>query len=120
MDIVNDNKFKAFFVGLMDGNGNIQVNHWRHKSLQFRLVIKLKLTDANQFMLIKLAKVVGGYVKSNGGFILWIETDRIRIQKLLYIYDLFPPITSRLSSQLKFMRNCLTHLSVEEYMATRD
>ncbi len=28
-----------FWVGLMDGDGSIQVNHWRKKSLQYRLVI---------------------------------------------------------------------------------
>ena len=32
---------KMFWVGLMDGDGSIQVNHWREKSLQYRLVIKL-------------------------------------------------------------------------------
>ena len=30
-----------FWVGLMDGNGNIQINHFRKKSLQYRLIIKL-------------------------------------------------------------------------------
>lgn len=25
--------YRIFFVGLMDGNGSIQVNHWRSKSL---------------------------------------------------------------------------------------
>ena len=28
-----------FWVGLMDGDGSIQVNHWRKLSLQYRLVI---------------------------------------------------------------------------------
>jgi hypothetical protein len=27
-----------FWVGLMDGDGSIQVNHWRNQSLQYRLV----------------------------------------------------------------------------------
>jgi cytochrome c oxidase subunit 1 len=44
--------YKAFWVGLMDGDGSIQVNHWNHKYLQFRLVIKLKNTKANYNMLI--------------------------------------------------------------------
>jgi len=28
-----------YWVGLMDGDGSIQVNHWRYKNLQYRLVI---------------------------------------------------------------------------------
>ena len=30
-----------FWVGLMDGNGNLQINHLHRKSLQYRLIIKL-------------------------------------------------------------------------------
>src|SRR6266498_5414355 len=33
---------QQFWVGLMDGDGSIQVNHWRKKDLQYRLVIKLQ------------------------------------------------------------------------------
>lgn len=29
-----------FWVGLMDGDGSIQVNHWKRRSIQYRLVIK--------------------------------------------------------------------------------
>jgi cytochrome c oxidase subunit 1 len=41
---------KQFFVGLMDGNGSIQVNHWRKEYLQFRMVIKLKNLIENKRM----------------------------------------------------------------------
>src|SRR4051794_19228235 len=44
-----------FWVGLMDGDGSVQVNHWRRTSLQYRLVIKLKHTSANEQMLKKIA-----------------------------------------------------------------
>ena len=39
---LHDKKFKdsdyilKFWVGLMDGDGSIQVNHWKKKNLQFR------------------------------------------------------------------------------------
>ena len=55
-----------FWVGLMDGDGSIQVNHWRNKSLQFRLVIKLSNLTTNYNMLIKIAKVIGGSVLITG------------------------------------------------------
>jgi hypothetical protein len=47
----------------MDGNGSIQVNHRCKKSLQFRLIIKLKNLMANYNMLIEIAKVIGGTVR---------------------------------------------------------
>jgi len=40
-----------FWVGLMDGDGSIQVNHWRKKDLQYRLVIKLRHCSENVEML---------------------------------------------------------------------
>ena len=44
-DLSDNNNYKEyikmFWVGLMDGDGSIQVNHWRKQSLQYRLVIKL-------------------------------------------------------------------------------
>jgi hypothetical protein len=50
----------------MDGDGSIQVNHWRKKSLQYRLVIKLKNIKSNYTMLIEIAKVIGGTVRIVG------------------------------------------------------
>jgi hypothetical protein len=45
-------QMEQFFVGLVDSNvGSIQVNHWRKKSLQFRVIIKLNNTPANVEML---------------------------------------------------------------------
>lgn len=58
---------KMFWVGLMDGDGSIQVNHWRNKSLQFRVIIKLSNIKSNYNMLIEIAKVIGGSVRITGG-----------------------------------------------------
>jgi len=44
----------------MDGDGSIQVNHWRFTYLQFRLVIKLKSTPGNKKMLQLLVDNLGG------------------------------------------------------------
>jgi hypothetical protein len=35
--VSDDEYIKMFWVGLMDGDGSIQVNHWRYQSLQYRL-----------------------------------------------------------------------------------
>ena len=47
----------------MDGDGSIQVNHWRKQSLQYRLVIKLCNLSHNYDMLIKITKVIGGAIR---------------------------------------------------------
>jgi hypothetical protein len=48
----------------MDGDGSIQVNHWRNKSLQYRLIIKLSNINNNNYtMLIRIAKVIGGTIR---------------------------------------------------------
>ena len=60
---INKDYMKIFWVGLMDGDGSIQVNHWRQQSLQYRLVIKLSYLDSNFNMLLNIAKVIGGSVR---------------------------------------------------------
>jgi len=38
----NPDYMVQYWVGLMDGDGSVQVNIWRKKGLQYRLVIKLR------------------------------------------------------------------------------
>ena len=52
-----------FTVGLIDGDGSLQVNHRRRKYLQFRLVVKLADRPLNNEMLCKIAGAYGGYVR---------------------------------------------------------
>ena len=55
-------QLSAFTVGLIDGDGSLQVNHWRSKTLQFRLVVKLSDKPLNYEMLYLISKTYGGYV----------------------------------------------------------
>ena len=74
---VNDDEYiRMFWVGLMEGDGSIQVNHWRKKSLQYRLIIKLSYLPSNYNMLIKIAKVIGGTVRKSGNFVIWVVDDK--------------------------------------------
>ena len=74
---------QKFWVGLMDGDGSIQVNHCRYKYLQFRWVIKLKYCIENLTMLNLIKKHIGGNVKIiNKNFIIWVLNDRKYILKL--------------------------------------
>ena len=117
-----DEYIKVFWVGLMDGDGSIQVNQWRMKNLQFRLVIKLKRTDFNKSMLIEIAKRLQGTVRVIGktNEVLWVMDDKSKIVNLLKIFDTYPPLTSRLTSQIRFIKLCLINDSIEYYMKNRN
>lgn len=54
----------AFTIGILDGDGSLQVNHWQYKILQYRLVVKLSDKPLNCDMLSMLAKTYGGHVAS--------------------------------------------------------
>ena len=113
---------KKFWVGLMDGDGSIQVNHWRTQSLQYRLVIKLKNTKYNYNMLIEIAKVIGGTVRINSinNSVIWVVDNRDIIKEIIKIFDKYPPLTSRKICQLEFFKNCLQKNSIEWYFNNRN
>lgn len=116
------NYVKKFWVGLMDGLGSIQVNHWRHKILQYRLLIKLKYCSENLFMLNFIAKEIGGKVRIIGPnkFIIWFVTDKKQIQNIIKIFLKYPPVTSRLRAQLAFMLKAFKQNNIEWYLTTRN
>jgi Cytochrome C and Quinol oxidase polypeptide I/LAGLIDADG endonuclease len=111
-----------FWVGLMDGKGSIQVNHWRHKNLQYRLVIKLKYYIENLLMLNLIKYHIGGNVKVIGDnkFIIWVVNDRKQIKKIIEIFVSYPPLTSRLRAQLAFMLECFQQNNVVWYLNVRN
>lgn len=111
-----------FWVGLMDGDGSIQVNHWRKKNLQYRLVIKLKFQDENIKMLKLIGKYIGGNVRivENNKFVIWVCDDRNKILTIINIFNIYPPLTSRLKAQLAFMLECFNKNNVEWYLNERN
>lgn len=119
---VDKEYLKMFWVGLMDGDGSIQVNHWRKKSLQYRLVIKLSNLTSNYNMLIKIAKVVGGSVRitGKGNDIIWVVNKKETIQEIIKIFNIYPPLTSKKICQLKFLKECMVINSVDWYLLNRN
>jgi hypothetical protein len=119
---------KKFWVGLMDGDGSIQVNHWRGQSLQYRLVIKLKHTIENMSMLLLINKHIGGLGKNKGKvrivnkneFVIWVVDSKKSILEIIKIFKLYPPITSRLQAQLKYLIECIQRNDVKWYLETRN
>ena len=113
---------KMFWVGLMDGHGSIQVNHWRKQSLQYRLNIKLSNIKSNYNMLIEIAKVIGGTVRvtGKGADVIWVVNNKPDIIHVIKIYETYPPLTSRKICQLSFLKTCLNDTSVQRYLLNRN
>jgi len=113
---------KMFWVGLMDGDGSIQVNHWRKSSLQYRLVIKLSNITSNYKMLVKIAKFIGGNVRITGKNkdVIWVINDKEDIKNILNIFDIYPLLTSKKICQLKFLKECLLRESIDWYLSNRN
>ncbi len=126
-DVKVDNKnykneyIKMFWVGLMDGDGSIQVNHWQMRSLQYRLLIKLSNIESNFNMLISIAKTIGGTVRivNNSKEVIWVVDRKETITSIISIFAVYPPLTSRLTCQLKFLKLCLKDNSVKNYLNNR-
>ena len=121
-EVIDYNEYiKMFWVGLMDGDGSIQVNHWRRQSLQYRLVIKLSNIQSNYNMLVQIAKIIGGTVRvtGKGGDVIWVVNKKQEVEEIIKIYDTYPPLTSKKICQLAFLKTCLTQTSVETYLLNR-
>jgi hypothetical protein len=117
-----DEYIKMFWVGLMDGEGSIQVNHWNKKSLQYRLIIKLSNIKSNYNMLIKIEKIMGGNVRitGKGKEVIWVVNKKDIIQEIIKIYAIYPPLTSKKICQLEFLKQCLLKNSVDWYLKNRN
>ena len=113
---------KMFWVGLMDGDGSIQVNHWRRSSLQYRLVIKLSNITSNYKMLVKIAKFIGGNVIITGKDkdVIWVVNNKKIVQNIIKIFDTYPPLTSKKICQLRFLKECILRDSVDWYLLNRN
>lgn len=125
--IINKEYIEKFWVGLMDGHGSIQVNHWRKKTLQYRVLIKLQNIPSNVLMLKHIAAVIGGKVslvsskKGNSkNFVIWKTDDKKTIFNIIKIFVKYPPLSSRLICQLNFLLKCLKNNDVETYLLERD
>jgi len=127
--MLSADRLGAFVVGLIDGDGSLQVNHRRKKYLQYRLVVKLKLNKYNKNMLDHIASVYGGQVNiitvasgSQAGyqFVQWTINDiNIIRNTILPLFAQFPPLTTRVTLQLSFLIKALSGLSIDDYLLER-
>ena len=117
-------KLGPFTIGLIDGDGSLQVNHWRKKILQFRLVVKLADKPLNFEMLNLIAKIYGGHVRrvidKNTNYVQWIVNDKKTFQRtILPLFEQFLPLTSRMRLQYQFFKKFFLSPDVDLYFQER-
>lgn len=88
-------------------------------------MIKLKYTEHNAEMLEVLSKKLKvGSVKidSKNQFVIWAENDKAQVIKLMQIFDKYPPLSSRIRCQVKFVKQSMeNHESpLDWYFRNRD
>ena len=73
-------------------------------------------------MLTVIAKTIGGNVRivEKVKFVIWVVNNKKEIQKIIKIFTMFPPITSRLKAQLEFMLKCFNLNDVSWYLSNRN
>jgi hypothetical protein len=76
-------------------------------------------------MLIKIAKVIGGSVliTSKGKDVIWVINNKDKVQEIIKIYDVFPPLSSKKLCQLEFLKKCIAtnkKNSVDYYLNNRN
>lgn len=117
-------QLNAFTVGLIDGDGSLQVNHWRSKLLQYRLVVKLSDKPLNYEMLCLLASTYGGTVKrgkdNKTSYVQWVINDKKTfIRTILPLLNEYPPLTTRMRLQFEFFKKFLLNPNVDLYFQER-
>lgn len=121
--ILSRQQLDAFVVGLIDGDGSLQVNHWRYKILQFRLVVKLSDKPINFEMLCAIASIYGGNVRRvlKGGYVIWAVNDKKTFARtILPLFSKYPPLTSRMHLQFHFFLLFFNDPNVDLYFKLRD
>lgn len=106
-----------FFLGLLEGDGSIQVNHWKKRCLQYRFVIKLAYTDANYHMCAKLRSELGIMnVHVRDDYVIMVEDHRSKILHIMAIIDNYGLLLMHTRKRYAFFKYCfINKLNYSEY-----
>ena len=87
------------------GDGSFQINHWKKKYLQYRVVIKLKNTPSNLKMLQDLREQFKcGTIVANEKDVLWAINHKKQIESFLKIMVKSPLINLKNSTNVKILK----------------
>lgn len=117
---------EQFFVGLLEGDGTISsnLNSNKSNSIIVRIIISLKNSSENLFMLNKIKEVVGGRViiERKKQYVTWIASNKNDLTKVFAILAKYPLLTARKQSQLDFVKNknCLLEKDIVNFLVKRN
>jgi hypothetical protein len=107
----------AFFLGLLEGDGSIQVNHWKKRGLRYRWVIKLAYSDANYTMCAALRDHLGVmklHVRNH--VIVMVEDHRHHMPRLMAMVERYGLLLTARRKQYAFFRYCFrNNVTYTEY-----
>jgi LAGLIDADG endonuclease len=108
---------EEFFLGLLEGDGSIQVNHWKKRYLQFRIVIKLKNSPANYLMCAKLVeelKIMNLHVRKDK--LVLVEDHAFKLKRIMALIEAHGLLLTHRRRQYAFFRYCfLNNVRYSEY-----
>ena len=111
---LNPEFIKMFWVGLMDGSGEIQIIPINSKCIKYKLEIRLINTNKNYMMLINIIRAISGSIQivNEKKEITWQVSDKKTILDLINVFYTYPPLTSRLVAQLDLLKISLKKQSI--------
>lgn len=114
--------YEQFFLGLLEGDGSIQVNHWKKRSLQFRIIIKLKYTCANYAMCAEIRQQLGIMnLHIRRGYVIMVEDHRDRLLSIMAIIDKYGLLLTHKRRQYAFFKYCYNNkITYSEYAHIKD
>lgn len=110
---------EAFFLGLLEADGNIQVSHANKKQLTFGITIKLKNTPENYDMLRRIKEEFGMFtlIITNNNRVVLSETKKENLLKLVSMIDKYGLILFYARTRYAFFKYCLLQrISYSEFM----
>jgi hypothetical protein len=115
--MMNTNFYIGFFLGLLEGNGSIQVNSWKKTSLQFRIIIKLKDNLENYKMCVKLRDTLGIMnLHIRHGYVILVEDHKKKLPKIMQIIENNGLLTTHKQKQYILFRYCFySNITFSEY-----
>nr|YP_010003084.1 hypothetical protein JXX85_mgp04 [Ulva sp. TM708]AZP40149.1 hypothetical protein [Ulva sp. TM708] len=112
-----ESAYKQFFLGLLEGDGSIQVNHWKKRSLQYRIIIKLKYSSANYAMCAQIRNQLGIMnLHIRRGFVILVEDHRAKLPVIMTIIDKYGLLLTHRRKQYAFFKYCYNNrITYSEY-----
>lgn len=119
---ITNEYYKKFFVGLLEGDGSINVTLKNNNYFWVRFIIALKNEPGNCVMLEKLSTVVGGKVviERQNKYVTWLAGTKSDVKNIIDILNKYPLLTLRKKCQLNFVENCLKYRDIKNFQKNRE